>query len=163
MEQFSSLLSWRLIQLNMFRAFSRPSSGAQWLQWKPLVLPSSRGDSRVVFVVGPDGRLARPRALHVSDRFSIHHQDSSTAHTAIHICHTGCVDCLLAGSGCSILMGCSILIPPASSQHNLCYKYLLLCVQKTCPKHVEFYSKNKFEKLGHLVGFIIRIILTKSP
>ena len=28
---------------------------------------------------------------------------------------------------------------------------------KTCPKHVEFYSKNKFEKLVHLVGFIIRI------
>ena len=24
-------------------------------------------------------------------------------------------------------------------------------------KHVEFYSKNKFEKLVHLVGFIIRI------
>jgi hypothetical protein len=29
--------------------------------------------------------------------------------------------------------------------------------QKTCPKHVEFYSKNKFEKLVHLVGFTIRI------
>jgi len=28
--------------------------------------------------------------------------------------------------------------------------------QKTCPKHVEFYSKNKFEKLVHLVDFIIR-------
>jgi len=26
-----------------------------------------------------------------------------------------------------------------------------------CPKYVEFYSKNKFEKLVHLVGFIIRI------
>ena len=26
-----------------------------------------------------------------------------------------------------------------------------------CPKHVELYSKNKFEKLVHLVGFIIRI------
>ena len=28
---------------------------------------------------------------------------------------------------------------------------------RNCPKHVEFYSKNKFEKLVHLVGFIIRI------
>ena len=28
--------------------------------------------------------------------------------------------------------------------------------QRNCPKHVEFYSKNKFEKLAHLVGFIIR-------
>jgi len=29
--------------------------------------------------------------------------------------------------------------------------------QRNCPKHVGFYSKNKFEKLVHLVGFIIRI------
>ena len=41
----------------------------------------------------------------------------------------------------------------------------LLCVQwktaddgqRNCPKHVEFYSKNKFEKLLHIIGFIIRI------
>jgi len=26
-----------------------------------------------------------------------------------------------------------------------------------CLKHVEFYSKNKFEKLVHLAGFVIRI------
>ena len=43
--------------------------------------------------------------------------------------------------------------------------YVLLCVQwkipddgqRNCPKHVDFYSKNKFEKLVPLVGFIIRI------
>jgi len=29
--------------------------------------------------------------------------------------------------------------------------------QRNCPKHVEFNSKNKFEKLMHLVGFIIGI------
>jgi len=29
--------------------------------------------------------------------------------------------------------------------------------QRNCPKLVEFYSKNKFEKLVHLVGFIIKI------
>jgi len=29
--------------------------------------------------------------------------------------------------------------------------------QRKRPKHVEFYSKNKFEKLMHLAGFIIRI------
>jgi hypothetical protein len=28
--------------------------------------------------------------------------------------------------------------------------------QRNCQKHVEFYYKNKFEKLVHLVGFIIR-------
>jgi hypothetical protein len=37
----------------MFRAFSRPSSGAQLLQLQPLVLPSYCCDSRAVFVVGP--------------------------------------------------------------------------------------------------------------
>jgi hypothetical protein len=40
----------------MFRAFPRPSSGAQWLRWQPQVLPSYRGDSRAVFVVGPAGQ-----------------------------------------------------------------------------------------------------------
>ena len=36
--------------------------------------------------------------------------------------------------------------------------------QRKCPKHVEFYSKNKFEKLVNLVGFIIRIYHdTRSP
>ena len=29
--------------------------------------------------------------------------------------------------------------------------------QRNCPKHVEFYSKNKFEKLVNLFSFIIRI------
>ena len=29
--------------------------------------------------------------------------------------------------------------------------------QRICPKHVEFYPKNKFEKLAHLVGCIIRM------
>jgi hypothetical protein len=48
------------LQLNMFRAFFRPSSGARWLQWQPLVLPSYRGDSRAVFVFGP----ARTRTQH---------------------------------------------------------------------------------------------------
>jgi len=28
--------------------------------------------------------------------------------------------------------------------------------KRKCPKHVEFDSNNKFEKLVHLVGFIIR-------
>jgi len=31
--------------------------------------------------------------------------------------------------------------------------------QRNCPKHVEFHSKNKFEKLVHLVGFIVRIYI----
>ena len=39
------------------------------------------------------------RPLHVSERFSAHHQEFSTVYTAIGICHTGCADCLLAGLG----------------------------------------------------------------
>ena len=54
----------------------------------------------------------------------------------------------------------------ADSQQNLYDIYLFLCVQwktaddgqRNCPKHVEFYSKNKFEKLVHLVGFIVGIV-----
>jgi len=41
----------------------------------------------------------------------------------------------------------------------------LLCVQwktpddgqRNCPKHVEFYSRNKFEKFVHLVGYFVGI------
>jgi len=36
---------------------------------------------------------------HVSDSFSVHHQESGTVHTAIGICQAGYADCLLAGSG----------------------------------------------------------------
>jgi len=50
------------------------------------------------------------RTLHVSDSISVHHQESSTVHTATGICHTGYADCLLE-----------------SSQHNPYDMYLLLC------------------------------------
>ena len=47
---------------------------------------------------------------------------------------------------------------------QVCWHILLLCVQwrtpddgqRNCPKHVNFHSKNKIEKLMYLVGFIIR-------
>ena len=73
-------------------------------------------------------------------------------------------DSLRAGSGRSVLIllrsGRSVLILLAS-----CMTYTTaVCTVKTpddgqrnCLKHVEFYSKNKFEILVHLVGFIIRI------
>ena len=52
-----------------------------------------------------------------------------------------------------------------SGHKQTCMRYtIIVCTVKTpddgqrnCPKHVEFYSKNKFEKLVHLLGFIIRI------
>ena len=54
---------------------------------------------------------------------------------------------------------------PARKLSANLYDIPLLCVQwktpddgqRNCPKYVEFYSKNKFEKLVHLVGLIIRI------
>ena len=56
--------------------------------------------------------------LHVSDRCTVHHQESSTVYTAIGICHKGYADCLLARSGWNWL---------ADSQHNL-YDKLLIAV-----------------------------------
>jgi hypothetical protein len=58
-------------------------------------------------------------------------------------------------------------VPPWSCSKAVCkpvWRIPLLCVQwktlydgqRNCPKHLEFHSKNKFEKLVHLVGFIIR-------
>jgi len=35
--------------------------------------------------------------------------------------------------------------------------------QRNCPKHVKFHSKNKFEKLVHLVDFIMRIYHDERP
>jgi len=52
------------------------------------------------------------RTLHVSDKFTVHHQETSTVYTLIGICHTGYADCLLA-----------------EIQNNLYDIYLLLCIQ----------------------------------
>jgi len=79
------------------------------------------------------------KTLYVSDSSSVHHQEFFTVRTAT-----------------------VYFIQLASSP---VWHISLLCVQwktpddeqRNCPKHVEFYSKNKCEKLVHLVGFIIRI------
>jgi hypothetical protein len=71
------------------------------------------------------------------------------------------VDSFRAGTGCH--PG-----PPLNLSTNLydiyhCWVYSEWTPddgQTNCPKHVEFYSKNKFEKLVHLVGFIIRKFVT---
>ena len=58
-------------------------------------------------------------------------------------------------------------VPSWSCSHAVCktvWHIPLLSVQwktpdygqRNCPKHIEFHSKNKFEKLVHLVGFITR-------
>ena len=107
----------------------------------------------------------RNRALHVSGRFSVHHRESTTVHTTI---HTGLLTaCEQDQDGTAV---------PSWSWTQAVSKPVwhipLLCVQwktpddgqRNCPKHVKFYSKNKFEKLVHLVGFIVRICHeTRSP
>jgi len=45
----------------------------------------------------------------------------------------------------------------ACNQHNIHDIHTPDDGHRYCPKHVESYSKNKFEKLVFLVGFIIRI------
>ena len=75
-----------------------------------------------------------------------------TTDTFLFVSHT--TDALLFKFCCNIFIGVTVI-----------KEMPLLCVQwktpddgqKNCPKHVEFYSKNKFENLVHLVGFVIRI------
>jgi len=69
---------------------------------------------------------------------------------------------LRAGSG----RNCSPVLILLTSCQQTCTTYTIaVCTlkktpddgQRNCPKHVEFHSKNKFEKLAHPVGFIITI------
>ena len=98
------------------------------------------------------------KTLHVSDSSSVHHQEFFTVHTAmvyvIQVLRTACEqDQDRTSWSWSQAVSKPVWHTP------------LLCVQwqtpddgqRNCPKHVEFHSKNKFEKLVHLVGFIIRI------
>jgi len=84
--------------------------------------------------------------LHVSDSSSVHRQEFFTVHkTMIYVIQV-----------CRQLAS-RIRMEPI-------WHIPLLCLhwktpddgQMNCPKHVEFHSKNKFEKLVRLVGFIIR-------
>ena len=70
------------------------------------------------------------------------------------LCHTGLLTAA-SRSKCTCSQALS---------NNPVWHIPLLCVQwkipddgqRKCPKHVEFHSKNKFEKLMHLAGFILR-------
>jgi hypothetical protein len=43
------------------------------------------------------------RTLHVSERFSVHHQESSTVHTAVNIRHTGYKVSIVPIAMCTVL------------------------------------------------------------
>ena len=87
MQQFSSLFFDFYLQLNRFRAFSRPSSEAKWLQWQPLVLPSYRGDSRAVFVVWPAGPTTNTARLVQDRRFPGQTHKASISKEHVDILH----------------------------------------------------------------------------
>ena len=70
------------------------------------------------------------KTLLVSDGSSVHHQEFFTVHSLRAVSETVW----------HIPFLCVRWKTPDDGQRN-------------CPKHVEFYSKNKFEKLVHLVGF----------
>jgi len=86
------------------------------------------------------------KTLQVSDSPYVHHKEFFTVHTAM----------------IYVIQVCWHQAVSKPVWHTP-----LLCVQWKNPydgqgnwtKHVEFYSKTKFEKLVHLVGFIIRILL----
>jgi len=82
-----------------------------------------------------------------SDSSSVHHQEFFTVHTAIHT---------------DFLTTCERNQDPARKLSANLYDIFYCCVYSekllmmdrgTVRKHVEFYSKNKFEKLVHLLGF----------
>ena len=88
-----------------------------------------------------------------------------TVHTAM-VCHTGLLTACEQEHDRVPSWSCSQAVS------RPVWHIPLLCVQRktpddgerNCPKHVEFYSKNKFEKLVHLVSFIIRIYhVARSP
>ena len=96
------------------------------------------------------------KSLHVSDSSSVHHQEFFHCTHSNGICHTG------------LLTACEqdLSLDPARKLSANLYDIYHCCVysgetpddgQRNCPKHVEFYSKNIFEKLVHLVRFIMTI------
>ena len=70
----------------------------------------------------------------------------------IHVCWQ-----LRAGSGWNILI---LLAAVSKPVQHITLQYVHRKTpddgQRNCPKHVEFHSKNKYEKLVHLVAFIVR-------
>jgi len=138
------------------RRFGQGRAGQdRFTKWGAMAMPEISTDWKVL-VIKPTSCINSliyfwNKTLHVSDSSSVHHQEFFTVNKAI---HTSFADSLRAGSG----------LPTWSCSQGV-WHILLLCVQlqtpddgqRNCPKHVEFYSKNKFDKLVHLVGFIIRI------
>ena len=61
------------------------------------------------------------------------------------ICHTGLLTAREPSANLYDIYYCRVYVQRKTPDDR----------QRNCPKHIEFYSKNKFEKFVHLVGFII--------
>ena len=88
---------------------------------------------------------------HVSDSSSVHHQQFFTVYTAVYT--------RLLTTGEHYQDGRP---DPARKLFDIyhCFVHIKKTAddgQRNCPKHVEFYSKNTFEKSVHLLDFIVRI------
>jgi len=97
----------------------------------------------------------RNKTLCVLDSSCVHHQEFFTVHTAM---------VYVIQVWWQLASRIRMELVPSWSCSQAVWHMPLLCVQwktpgdgqRNSPKHVEFYSKNKFEELVHLVGFIIR-------
>jgi len=93
------------------------------------------------------------KTLHVSDSSSVQHQEFFTVHTSMLYVIQVCWQ--------------NWFRPDFARKLSANLYYIYHCYvysekthddgQRNCPKYAEFYSKNKFEKSVHLVGFILRI------
>jgi hypothetical protein len=95
---------WKTEPEMQFKILSKYTSGPGLHYLVQAIWHSEDRASWYILIIKPTrctnfSNLFWNRTLHVSDRFSVHHQESSTVYTAIGICHTGYADCLLAGSG----------------------------------------------------------------
>jgi len=79
--------------------------------------------------------------LNISDRSSVQNQEFFTVHTAmVYVIQVMLTACEQDQDGTARKLSVN-----------------LYDGQRNCPKHIEFYSGNKSQKLMHLVGFIVRI------
>jgi len=92
------------------------------------------------------------KTLHVSDSSAVHHHEFFTVHTVKNSRRWTAE----LSETCRVLFQKYIWEISASSMYSVQWK---TCDdgQRNCPKHVEFYSKNTFEKLVHLVCTVFTV------
>jgi hypothetical protein len=96
--------------------------------------------------------------LHVSDSSSVHHQELFTVHSAmVYVIQTAFEQQDQDGTAVPSWSCSTAVYKPVWHIPLLSIQWITSDDgQRNCPKHVEFHLQNKFEKLVHLVGFVIR-------